>query len=107
MESKRLLIICFILLMVTASFAPSSRASEDINRKKITANEDSTSAECVSNQTIPCNWEGWRNSYPEVRCTRWPCDRYIEVLKMKCMDGFLVEVKAVSICMACQDAPGL
>jgi hypothetical protein len=107
MGSQRLFIFGFILLIFTASFAPSSGASEDLNSKKIAVNEDNTSSECVSYQKIPCNWEGWRSSYPEVKCTRWPCDRYIEVLRMKCRDGFLSEVKAVSICIACQDAPGL
>ena len=107
MEGERLFIICFILLIVTASFAPSSRAAEDFNSKKIAANEDNTSSECVSNQSIPCNLEGWRNSFPEVRCTRRPCDRHIQVLRMKCMGGFLTEVRADRICTACQDSPGL
>lgn len=107
MEGKRTFIFCFVLLIVAASFAPSSRASEDLNSKKISENEDNTSSECVSNQSIPCNWEGWRNSFPEVRCTRWPCDRRIQVLGMKCMDGFLTEVRVDRICVACQESPGL
>jgi len=107
MEGERLFIICFMLLIVTASFAPSSRASEDFNCKEITANEDNISSECVSNQNIPCNWEGWRNSFPEVRCKRRPCDRRIQVLSMKCMNGFLTEVKVEYICVTCQDSPGL
>ena len=107
MEGERLFIIFFILLFVIASFAPSGRAAEDFNSKKIAANEDNNSSEGVSNQSIPCNWEGWRNSFPEVRCTRWPCDRRIQVLKMKCRDGFLTEVRADRICVACQDSPGL
>ena len=96
-----------MLLIVITSFAPSSRASEDFHSKKISANEDSTSSECDSSQSIPCNWEGWRNSYPGVRCTRWPCDRYIQVLRMKCLDGFLTEVRVDRICAACQESPGL
>jgi hypothetical protein len=107
MEAKRLFIICFMLLIVTASFAPSSRASEDFISKKIAANEDNTLSECVSNQSIPCNWEGWRNSFPEVRCTIRPCDRTIQVLRIKCMDGFLTEVRVDRICVACQESPGL
>ena len=107
MEGKRLFIIYFMLLIVTASFAPSSGASEDFNSKKIAANEDNTSSECDSNQSIPCNWEGWRNSFPGVRCKRRPCDRTIEVLRMKCMDGFLTEVSVDRICVACQEAPRL
>jgi len=107
MEAKRLFIICFMLLSFTASFAPSSRASEDFNSKKIAANEDNTPSVCVSNQSIPCNWEGWRNSFPGVQCTRRPCDRTIEVLGMKCMDDFLTEVRIDRICVACQESPGL
>jgi len=107
MEGKRTFIFCFMLLIVIASFAPSSRASEDLNSKKISENEDNTSSECVSNQSIPCNWEGWRNSFPEVRCTRRPCDRTIQVLRMKCMDDFLTEVRVDRICAACQESPGL
>ena len=93
--------------MVTASFAPLSRASENFNSKKIASNENNTPSICVSNQCIPCNWEGWTNSFPEVRCKRWPCDRHIQVLRMKCMDGFLSEVRADRICVACQESPGL
>ena len=105
MEGKRLLIIFFILLIVSSSFASSSKVSEDLNSKKMAANEDNTSSECVSNQSIPCNWEGWRNSFAGVSCPRWPCDRYHQVLGMKCMDGFLSEVSVVRICTACQESP--
>ena len=107
MEGQKLFIICFMLLIVTASVAPSSGASEDFNSRNIAANEDDTPSECVSNQSIPCNWEGWRNSFPGVRCKRRPCDRTIEVLRMKCMDGFLTEVSVDRICVACQEAPRL
>ena len=107
MENQRVLIFCLIIVIVTTSFAFSSGASDELNGKKIAVNEANASSECVSDQKIPCNWEGWRSSYPEVKCTRRPCDRYIEVLKMKCMDGFLTEVETGNICMACQDAPGL
>jgi hypothetical protein len=107
MEGKRLLIIWFMLLIVTAPFAPSSTASENFNSIKIAANEDNTSSECVSNQSISCNWEGWKNSFPEVRCTIRPCDRSIQVLRMKCLDGFLTEVRVNRICVACQEPPGL
>lgn len=107
MEGQRLFIYCFILLIVAAFFASSSRASEDFNSKNIATNEDNTSSEGVSSQSIPCNWEGWRNSFPGVRCKRRPCDRTIEVLRMKCMDGFLTEVSVDRICVACQEAPRL
>ena len=107
MKGERLCIICFMLLIITASFAPLSRASEDFDSQKIAANEDNTSSEYVSNQSIPCNWEGWRHSFPGVKCTRWPCDRHIQVLRMKCMDGFLTEVRVDRICVACQESPGL
>lgn len=107
MEGERLFIICLMLLIIMGPFAPLSRASDDFNTKMIAAKEDNISSECVSNQSIPCNWEGWRNSFPEVRCTRWPCDRHIQVLRMKCMDGFLNEVSVERICVACQESPGL
>ena len=35
MEDKKLFIICFMLLIVAASFGSSSRASEDLNSKNI------------------------------------------------------------------------
>ena len=104
MEGQKLFIICLMLLIVTAPFVPSSGASEDFNSRKIAANEDDTPSKCVSNQSIPCNWDGWRNSFPGVRCTRRPCDRYIQVLRMKCMGGFLTEVSVGRICVACQEA---
>ncbi len=104
MEGQRLFIFCFILLIVAAFFASSSRASEDFNSKNIATNEDNTSSEGVSSQRIPCNWEEWRYSYPGVRCTSRACDRHIQVLKMKCTDGFLTEVSVGRICVACQEA---
>ena len=107
MEGQRLFIISFMLLIVAASFASSSRASEDFNSKNIATKEDNTSSGGVSSQSIPCNWEGWKNSFPEVRCTRRPCDRTIQVLRMKCLDGFLTEVRVDRICVACQEPPGL
>jgi len=107
MEGQRLFIISFMLLIVAASFASSSRASEDFNSKNIATNEDNTSSEGVSSQSIPCNWEGWRNSFPGVKCTSRPCDRHIQVLRMKCTDGFLTEVRVDKICVACQEAPRL
>ena len=107
MEGERLFMICFVLLIVTASVAPSRSAAEDFTSNKIAAKEDITNSECVSNQSIPCNWEGWRDSFPGIRCTSRPCDRRIQVLKMKCVDGFLSEVRADRICVACQKSPGL
>ncbi|MBT8369554.1 MAG: hypothetical protein KJO34_01240 [Deltaproteobacteria bacterium] len=105
MKGEKLFVICFMLLIFSASFASSSRADENLNSIKIAANEDNTSSECGSNQSIPCNWKGWKNSFAGVSCPRWPCDRYHQVLGMKCMDGFLSEVSVVKICMACQESP--
>jgi hypothetical protein len=107
MEDKKLFIICFMLLIVAASFGSSSRASEDLNSKNIAKNEDNASSGGVSSQSIPCNWEGWKNSFPGVRCPSRPCDRSIQVLRMKCMNGFLTEVRVDRICIACQGPPGL
>ena len=106
MEDKKLFIICFMLLIVAASFASSSRASEDLNSKNIAKNEDNTSSGGVSSQSIPCNWEGWKNSFPGVRCPTRPCDRFIQVLRMNCMNGFLTEARVDRICIACQESPG-
>ena len=109
MKSERLFIVYFMLLIITASFAHLSIASENYSNKKITAKKNSTSSEGVSNQKIPCDWEGWINSYPGVRCSRWFCDRHIQVLKMKCIDGFLTEVKVGRVCVTCRkrESPGL
>ena len=109
MKNERLFIIYFMVLIITAFFAHLSIASENYSIKKVTAKKDCTSSEPVSNQKIPCDWEGLINSYPGVRCSKWSCDRYIQVLTMKCMDGFLTEVKIGRVCASCRkrESPGL
>ena len=107
MKSERLLMILIVFLISVTLFASLSRASENFRSNKIAANEKSSSSKRVSNQSIPCNWEGWRNSFPGVRCTRRHCDRYIQILSMKCMNGFLVEVKVDKVCGACVESPDI
>jgi hypothetical protein len=107
MKGKRLFILCFILLIVTACLTPSSMAFEDTNHQKIANKETNNSSKSVSSHRITCNWEGWKDSFPGVKCKRWPCERHIQVLRMKCMDGFISAVEAVRICKVCQESPGL
>ena len=109
MKRERLFIICFMLLTITASLAQVSKACENYSVLNIIAKKDNVSSEPVSVQKIPCNWEGWQNSFPEVRCGGRSCSRQIQVLKMRCIDGVLTEVKAGRICVACMkpDSPGL
>ena len=107
MKTGRWFIISCILLIVAACFVPAGTASGDSDSNAIAANKDNAPIEGVSNQGVACNWKGWRSSIPEARCIRWPCDRYVETLRIKCVDGFLTEVKVAVICEACQEPPGL
>ena len=103
MDAGKLLVFCLMLLIVAVFSATSGNASEEGQNKKIASNKDITSSECASHQRIPCNWEGWRNSYPEVRCRSKGCFRYSQAFKMKCLDGYLSEVRAYRICMDCAE----
>ena len=107
MKRERLLMSLIVFLISVAFFANLSRASENLHSNKVAASEKNSSSERVSNQSIPCNWEGWRNSFPGVRCTRRHCDRYIQVLSMKCMNGSLAEVKIDKVCGACVESPDI
>ena len=108
MEVERTFIIVSVLLIVTAAFASSSNVTDNLTNRRIATNEYNISSECGDDQSIPCNWEGWRHSYPEVRCpTRRSCDRYSQVLSMKCRGGVLSEARVERICTACQESPGL
>ena len=105
MEGGKFIVICILLLIFITPVATSSKASEESNSKKITANKDTNSSDSESIQAIPCNWEGWFGSRKDVRCRRWPCSRHVKIMRMKCTDGFLTEVKADRVCVACQEGP--
>ena len=109
MKRKKLFIICFTLSTIAASLAHVSRACENYGVQNIIAKKDNVSSEPVLTQNIPCNWEGWQNSFPEAKCMGRSCSRQIQVLKMRCIDGVLTEVKAGRICVTCMqpDSPGL
>ena len=92
-----------MLLMVAAYWVPAIGAEQDLPSNTNIADKDSTSPPHVSNQGIPCNWSGWKNSFPEVKCRINRCDRYREVLIMKCSDGFITGVKAARVCAGCWD----
>ena len=105
MEGRKFLVVCFLLFVFITLVIPSSRAAEESSNNKIVANEDVNSSECGSIQAISCNWEGWFGSRKDVRCRRWPCSRHVKIMRMKCTDGFLTEVKAARVCVACQEGP--
>ena len=105
MEGGKLFVICILLLIFIAPVASSSIAAEESSNNEIVANEDVNSSDCGSSQAISCNWEGWFGSRKGVRCRRWPCSRHVNIMRMKCTDGFLTEVKAGRVCVACQEGP--
>ncbi len=90
-----------MLLMFTTYWAPEGRAEENLPTKENGADKDSISPQQVSGQGIPCNWSGWKNSFPEVKCDYNRCSKYREILMMKCSDGFITEVKADRVCADC------
>jgi hypothetical protein len=101
MEKMKCLTCGLMLLMFTAFWIPTSSAEQDLTSKENVSDKESTSAGRVSNQGIPCNWSGWKNSFPEVKCARDRCSGYREILMMKCSDGFITEVKAARVCADC------
>ena len=105
MTAKILIVLRFSLIIFTVLVAPIAMAMDETETRLMAANEVKTPLENPLNQTIPCNWEGWQDSYPGVKCARWQCDRYIQVLSMKCTSGLVTEVKVKRICAACQTPP--
>ena len=101
MDKIRCIIGGVMLLMVAAYWVPASAAEQDLPSQDNVTEKDSTSPERVSGQGIPCNWSGWKNSFPEVKCDRNRCSRYREILMMKCAGGFITEVKAKTVCARC------
>ena len=92
-----------VMVPVIAASLVSAGAAAEVSRSAVVpADDDGAAAKRLSYQGIPCNWKGWKNSYPEAECTMKPCDRYVEVLQMKCSDGFITEARVDSICFACQ-----
>jgi hypothetical protein len=100
-DKRRCIIWGVMLLLFTAYWAPASRAEKDLASKENVTEKDSTAPQRISNQGIPCNWSGWKNSFPEVKCDYGRCAKYREILKMECSDGFITEVKADRVCAGC------
>jgi hypothetical protein len=105
MKFEKLLIFGFLLLMLSASWIPSSSALEDFPRKEIVTNKDINLSARPSNQSITCNWMGWKNSYPGAKCRRKGCVTRIEVLSMKCLEGVITEVRTDRVCQTCVEPP--
>lgn len=101
MNKIRCIIWGMMLLMLTAYWVPAGGANQELPVKENVANKNGTSPERLSGQGIPCNWSGWKNSFPEVKCNYNRCDKRREVLMLKCMDGFVTEVKAARVCAGC------
>ena len=101
MDKIRCIIWGMMFLMLTAYWVPAGGANQELRAKENVADKDSTAYERRSGQGIPCNWSGWKNSFPEVKCRNNRCDYHREVLMLKCMDGFVTEVKADRVCAGC------
>ncbi len=95
-------VFCAMVLILSGCLVALGQAAEVSRSAVVPADDDGAAAKRFSYQGIPCNWKGWKNSYPEAECTMRPCDRYVEVLQMKCSDGFITEARVESICFACQ-----
>ena len=90
-----------ILLTMAAYWVPAGQAIEYLAAKETVTDKKNSSPEGFSGQGIPCNWSGWKNSFPEVRCKYNRCARRREVLMIKCSDGFITEMKTNRVCAAC------
>jgi hypothetical protein len=101
MDKLRCIIWCIMLLIFTANWAPEGRTEQDLPSDRNVSDKKNTSPERVSSQGIPCNWSGWKNSFPEVKCDYDRCAKHREILMMKCSDGFITEVKAGRVCSRC------
>ncbi len=92
---KEAILIATLLLLTTGGILADEATTEP------QADKNATISDQHSVRDIPCNWSGWKNSFPEVRCSRNRCDRQREVLKIKCFDGVVTEVKAARVCAGC------
>lgn len=98
MKLRNAIAICLMAGLVWTAFADWGSTSEENTMQK-----DNDSAKQVSQQNLPCNWEGWSKTHPEVECGRLPCDQYGQVFKMKCTAGKVEEVKLETVCVACRE----
>ena len=101
MDMIKCIIWGMILLIITAYGVQADRVAQDMAAEKNVAGKNSASSERRLGQGIPCNWSGWKNSFPEVKCRNNRCDNKREVLRIKCLDGFVTEVKAARVCAGC------
>ena len=91
------------LLIAASSWVTADNTTKDLTAKEKVIEKSSTAMERLSSQGIPCNWSGWKNSFPGVKCSHNRCSKYTEILMMKCSKGFLTEVKAKRVCASCDN----
>ena len=103
MDKIRCVMWGVMLLMAVSYWGPADSAAKDLTSKAEVSEKTSTSPERLPTQGIACNWSGWRNSFPEVKCRYNRCSGYREILMMKCSEGFITEVKAKRVCAACDE----
>ena len=101
MKKIRCIIWGVMFVMLTASWIMASVDTQVLGAQENVADKSSTSAEQPPGQGIPCNWNGWKNSFPEVKCGHNRCAKKREVLRIKCLQGLVTEVKAARICAGC------
>ena len=101
MNKIKCVILSVALLVVASNWVLADSTTKDLTAKEKVIEKSSTATERPSSQGIPCNWSGWKNSFPEVKCSYNRCSKYSEILMMKCSDGFLTEVKAKRVCAGC------
>ena len=95
----------FLFVMFVMLFANWSLAGEGTRNSAATqslAHNQASESDQRSVQFISCNWSGWKNSFPEVKCPYNRCQGKREVLSMKCLDGFVTEVKTAKVCAGCE-----
>jgi hypothetical protein len=90
------------LLLLTAGGVLADEETGDTPTREPRADKNATFSDQHSVRDIPCNWSGWKNSFPEVKCSYNRCERNREVLSMKCLDGFVTEVKTARVCAGCE-----
>jgi hypothetical protein len=103
MDKAKYIFCGLIFLMIVAFGMPAGSAEQDTDAKANAAEKDTVSPQRDLSQGIPCNWSGWKNSFPGVKCARNRCNRYREVLSMLCTGGSIAEVKTDRVCAGCWD----
>jgi hypothetical protein len=102
LKTLKTLFLIVMFVMLTADWFLAGEGTRNSAATQSRARNQTNESDQRSVQLISCNWSGWKNSFPEVKCSYNRCERKREVLSMKCLDGFVTEVKTAKVCAGCE-----